>query len=56
MQMNGQVLFDGKTLTGWKGSERPATFSVADGAIVVHGDRAHLFYEGEVSNHNVQKL
>jgi hypothetical protein len=44
-------LFDGKTLTGWKASERPATFTVADGAIVVNGDRAHLFYEGAVSNH-----
>lgn len=44
-------LFDGKTLNGWKASERPATFSVADDAIVVFGDRAHLFYEGAVSNH-----
>lgn len=35
-------LFDGKTLTGWEASEHPATFSVADGAIVVQGDRAHL--------------
>lgn len=44
-------LFDGKTLAGWKASEHPATFSVVDGAIVVHGDRAHLFYEGSVNNH-----
>ena len=45
-------LFDGKTLNGWKISEHPETFSVKDGAIVVHGERAHLFYEGDVNNHN----
>ena len=28
-------LFDGKTLDGWKANENPATFSVADGAIMV---------------------
>lgn len=44
-------LFDGKTLAGWKVNEHPETFTVADGAIVVHGDRAHLFYEGEVNAH-----
>lgn len=45
-------LFDGKTLNGWKAAEHPGTFTVADGAIVVYGDRAHLFYEGAVNNHN----
>lgn len=49
-------LFDGKTLTGWKASEHPATFTVADGAIVVHGDRAHLFYEGSVNNHTFKNF
>ena len=44
-------LFDGKTLTGWRASENPATFSVANGEIVVHGPRAHLFYDGPVMNH-----
>jgi hypothetical protein len=44
-------LFDGQTLTGWRASENPATFSVANGEIVVHGPRAHLFYEGPVMNH-----
>lgn len=44
-------LFDGKTLTGWKAAENPATFSVQDGAIVVFGPRAHLFYDGPVNNH-----
>ena len=45
-------LFDGKTLDGWQASEHPDTFSVEDGAIVVNGPRAHLFYEGPVENHD----
>lgn len=39
-------LFDGQTLSGWKASENPGTFSVKDGAIVAQGPRAHLFYTG----------
>jgi hypothetical protein len=49
-------LFDGKTLNGWKASEHPETFSVADGKIVVHGERAHLFYVGDVNNHNFKNF
>lgn len=49
-------LFDGKTLNGWKVSEHPETFSVSDGAIVVHGDRAHLFYDGQVNNHTFRNF
>ena len=49
-------LFDGKTLDGWKASEHPATFSVEDGAIVVHGPRAHLFYQGPVENHDFKNF
>ena len=49
---NGWIdLFDGKSLDGWKASENPATFSVENGMIVVHGPRAHLFYEGPLMNH-----
>ena len=44
-------LFDGTSLNGWRASENPNTFSVENGAIVVHGPRAHLFYEGPVQNH-----
>lgn len=44
-------LFDGQTLNGWRASENPATFSAANGEIVVHGPRAHLFYAGPVMNH-----
>lgn len=49
-------LFDGKTLAGWKAAEHPGTFTVADGAIVVYGDRAHLFYEGAVNNHDFKNF
>ncbi len=45
-------LFDGKTLNGWKHSENDGSFKVEDGAIVVHGKRSHLFYVGDVNNHN----
>ena len=37
-------MFDGKTLNGWKASERPENWTVEDGAIVGRGDRSHLFY------------
>lgn len=44
-------LFDGKTLTGWKASERPENWTVEDGAIVGRGERSHLFYaEREFEN------
>lgn len=49
-------LFDGKTLNGWKAAENPATFSVQDGAIMVFGPRAHLFYEGPVNNHSFKNF
>ena len=43
-------LFDGKSLDGWKASERLDAFSVDDGQIVAHGGRSHLFYVGPVRN------
>jgi len=49
-------LFDGKSLNGWKAAEHPATFTVADGAIVVYGERAHLFYEGDAHQHNFKNF
>lgn len=49
-------LFDGKTLDGWKVGENSSTFSVADGAIVVFGSRAHLFYDGPLNNHNFKNF
>lgn len=49
-------LFDGKTLNGWKVGEHPSTFTVGDSGIVVFGERAHLFYEGPVNNHNFKNF
>lgn len=45
-------LFDGESLEGWKASEHTETFSVKDGRIVADGPRSHLYYVGEVQNHN----
>lgn len=39
-------LFDGKSLAGWQANENPSAWKVADGAIVAHGPRSHLFYVG----------
>jgi hypothetical protein len=56
-QKDGWIsLFDGKSLAGWKASEHPGTFTVKDGQIVVFGDRAHLFYEGDVNNHSFKNF
>ena len=49
-------LFDGKSLDGWKVGENAASFSVQDGAIVVSGNRAHLFYDGPFMNHNFKNF
>lgn len=50
---NGWIdLFNGKSLEGWKASEHPGTFTVENGMIVVHGERAHLFYTGPEMNHD----
>ena len=49
-------LFDGKSLDGWKANEKPETFSVQNGEIVVRGDRSHLFYVGPVQNHDFKNF
>ena len=49
-------LFDGQSLNGWRASEAPGTFRVENGVIVVHGPRAHLFYEGPVGNHDFRNF
>jgi hypothetical protein len=56
-QSDGWInLFDGKTFTGWKASEDPSTFTIADGVITVFGARAHLFYMGDVNNHTFKNF
>lgn len=49
-------LFNGKNLDGWKVGENASTFSIEDGAIKVAGPRAHLYYMGEVENHNFRNF
>jgi hypothetical protein len=43
-------LFDGKSLKGWKASERAKSFKVVDGQIVTDGPRSHLFFVGPTPN------
>jgi len=43
-------IFDGKSLDGWKKSEEnPGSLKVEDGSIVIDGERAHLYYTGELA-------
>ena len=49
-------LFDGKSLNGWKVGANASTFSVKDGAIVANGPVAHLFYDGDVKNHDFKNF
>lgn len=44
------LLFDGKSLDGWRASDAPGTFSVKAGALVVRGPRSHLYYVGPIAN------
>ena len=43
----GKVIFDGKSLSGWKASENASSWKVEDGLLVCHGPRSHLFYVGD---------
>jgi type 1 glutamine amidotransferase len=49
-------LFNGKNLDGWKASEKPGSFTVKDGVLVVNGPRSHLYYNGPVRRHNFQNF
>ncbi|CAN5398185.1 DUF1080 domain-containing protein [soil metagenome] len=49
-------LFDGKTLNGWRVGDNAQTFSVQNGTIVANGEVAHLFYEGDVMNHEFKNF
>jgi hypothetical protein len=49
-------LFDGKTLNGWRPSENKSSWQVIDGAIVTKGPRSHLFYVGDVEDHNFKNF
>ena len=49
-------LFDGKSLDGWKVGKNADSFKVRDGMIVVNGTVGHLFYMGDVQNHNFKNF
>jgi hypothetical protein len=49
-------LFDGKTFDGWKVGNNAQSFKIEDGAIVVNGPVAHLFYVGPVKDHNFKNF
>ncbi len=49
-------LFNGKNLDGWKVADDASTFSVEDGMIKVDGPKAHLYYAGEVENHDFKNF
>jgi 3-keto-disaccharide hydrolase len=49
-------LFDGKSLDSWKVGKNASTFTVENGMIVAHGPVAHLFYSGEVHQHNFKNF
>ena len=51
-----ESLFDGKALNNWKVGENAATFTVDNGMIVAHGPTAHLFYDGDISNHTFKNF
>jgi hypothetical protein len=40
------ALFDGATMSGWKASEHPESWTVKDGTLACNGERSHLFYLG----------
>ncbi len=43
-----KVIFDGKSLDGWKSStEHPDSWKLVDGALVANGERSHMFYVGD---------
>ena len=49
-------LFDGKSLSNWRVGANAETFSVDSGMIIVHGKTAHLFYDGDIDNHNFKNF
>ena len=49
-------LFDGKSLDGWQAAEHPQTWRVEDDALLARGQRSHLFYVGDVGNHDFRNF
>jgi hypothetical protein len=51
-----QSLFDGHSLNGWKVGDNAATFFIENNCIAVNGNTAHLFYDGDVEQHNFKNF
>lgn len=49
-------LFDGKTFNGWKVGDHDTTFKIENGTIKVNGPTAHLFYVGDVHQHDFKNF
>lgn len=49
-------LFDGKSFNGWKVGKNASSFRVDSGMIIVNGPVAHLFYVGDVNNHEFKNF
>ncbi len=49
-------LFDGKSLDGWEATEHPQTWRVENDALLARGQRSHLFYVGDVGNHDFRNF
>jgi hypothetical protein len=49
-------LFDGKSFSGWTVGNNASSFRVDSGMIIVNGPVAHLFYSGDVKNHNFKNF
>ena len=49
-------LFDGQSLKDWKVGQHAETFKVENGLIVVNGETAHLFYDGQVKDHHFKNF
>ncbi len=49
-------LYDGRTMNGWESSENKSSWQIEDGALVTIGGRSHLFYVGDVNNHEFKNF
>lgn len=49
-------LFNGNNLDGWKIGENASSFSIVDNAIKVQGNVGHLFYNGDVKDHQFKNF
>jgi len=49
-------LFDGKSLAGWKVGANATSIKADSGMIIVNGPVAHLFYDGDVQNHDFKNF